>query len=102
MKAHSIKLWIESVVLGIGLFLFGYIYLYFREHTVGPVINVTFTARSASFSGLTMINLSFALSGMSYFWELGKKYLGYRKMIGVVGFCIVLIHALINSIILLG
>jgi DMSO/TMAO reductase YedYZ heme-binding membrane subunit len=44
-----------------------------------------------------MVDLSFAVSGLNYFWGIGRSKLGYRKMVGVTGFFVSLVHASIAS-----
>ncbi|MCR4264154.1 MAG: hypothetical protein NUV98_05565 [Candidatus Roizmanbacteria bacterium] len=92
MKPQSIKLWIEASGHGLALIVFSLLYQYVQTRTV-----TIFTLQFAcSFAGIVLINLSFILSGLSYFWRIGIKKLGHRKQYGVVGFIFVLFHAILS------
>ena len=86
------KVWIEAIWFGLALVLFSILYQYLQTRTV-----TIFTFEFAcSFAGIILINLSFILSGLSYFWRIGIRKLGHRKQYGVVGFVLVLIHAVLS------
>src|SRR3990167_4908750 len=89
MNIHNLKLWIETSVFAVIVVFISLSYQYLQTGSVNPIL----INRAFAFSALFMINLSFILSGTSYFWALGRSKLGYRKMIGVIGFVIALIHA---------
>lgn len=92
MKPQTRKLWIEALVYGLLLTVFSCIYQFIQARSF-----TLYTLQAAfSFSGIILINLSFILSGVSYFWHIGIKKLGHRKQYGVVGFVLVLIHALLS------
>src|SRR3990167_10965266 len=46
--------------------------------------------------GMLLIGLSFALSGICYFWNFADHYIIYRKQLVVVGFAYVILHGLIS------
>ena len=92
---QSRKLWIRSTVWGLWIFAGALTYHAVRSFS----INLVLINRAITFAGLSLILLSHALSGLSYFWGIGKTKLGYRKPLGVVGFVIVTIHALISTVI---
>jgi len=85
--------WKQSVFWGVYALLGGIFYLYLRTFSLSLS---TFNS-SATFAGMVLINMSFALSGTSYFWNLGKSYLGYRKPLGVVGFGFAILHILVST-----
>ncbi|KKR72667.1 MAG: hypothetical protein UU81_C0010G0012 [Microgenomates group bacterium GW2011_GWC1_41_8] len=92
MKPQTMKVWIEAIWFGLALVLFSILYQYLQTRTV-----TIFTFEFAcSFAGIILINLSFILSGLSYFWRIGIRKLGHRKQYGVVGFVLVLIHAVLS------
>lgn len=90
---HRYRLWIYSLLWGIVLTIVasGYIYLQSRQ------FNLFFINHAVAFSGLVLINMSHALSGLSYFWKIGANKLAWRKELGVVGFVLALLHATISS-----
>lgn len=45
---------------------------------------------------LLLIGLSFALSGICYYWNFADHFIIYRKQLGVVGFGYAVIHSLIS------
>lgn len=88
-----ISLWKQSILWGIYALVCSMAYAYMRTFTFSlSTLNSAITS-----SGMFLINLSFAVSGTSYFWNIGKQYLGYRKPLGVVGFGIVLFHIVIST-----
>ena len=46
--------------------------------------------------GMLLIGLSFALSGICYFWNFADHYIIYRKQLGVVGFGYVFLHGILS------
>ncbi|MBI4137184.1 hypothetical protein HY469_03925 [Candidatus Roizmanbacteria bacterium] len=92
MKPQTIKLWIEAVWYGVALLIVSLGYQYIQ---LGSISWFT-VATACAFSGITLINLSFILSGLSYFWRIGIKKLGHRKQYGVVGFIFTLFHAVLS------
>lgn len=49
---------------------------------------------------MIMIGLSFAFSGLGYFFDLLDKYVSYRKYIGLVGFYLVVVHMIFSLVVL--
>ncbi|KXK26823.1 MAG: hypothetical protein TR69_WS6001000844 [candidate division WS6 bacterium OLB20] len=47
-------------------------------------------------TGMYLIGLSFALSGLSFFWDFVDTRVVYRKYLGLVGFYYILSHALFS------
>ena len=45
---------------------------------------------------MLLIGLSFALSGICYFWNFADHYIIYRKQLGVVGFGYVFLHGILS------
>ena len=52
--------------------------------------------KSLASTAVILIGLSFALSGLCYFWDFADTKLLYRKFIGIVGFGTGLLHAYIS------
>ena len=46
--------------------------------------------------GMLLIGLSFALSGICYFWNFADHFIIYRKQLGVVGFGYVFTHGILS------
>lgn len=89
---HNPDRWIKSVILGLIIFALTLGYMMLRGYAFGLYIS----NRALAVAGLILINVSFVLSGTSYFWHIGTKALIYRKQLGVVGFYIALLHAIIS------
>ncbi|PIR43396.1 hypothetical protein COV24_03045 [candidate division WWE3 bacterium CG10_big_fil_rev_8_21_14_0_10_32_10] len=98
MNFLKYKLWIESALLALLIFMGSLAYLFVQNESV----NVILMNRSLAFTAIIMIDLSFIVSGTSYFWGIGKTKMSYRKMVGVIGFVISLVHASIASNIFFG
>ena len=85
-------MWIEAIWFGLALVIFSMLYQYLQTRTV-TISTIQF---ACSFAGIILSDLSFILSGLSYFWRIGIRKLGHRKQYGVVGFVLVLIHAILS------
>jgi DMSO/TMAO reductase YedYZ heme-binding membrane subunit len=90
---QSRPLWIRSFLFSIGILAFALLYDYVRLGS----FNAFAVNRAIIFSGVLLILISHALSGTSYFWKIGSKYLGYRKALGVIGFLWALVHAYVSA-----
>lgn len=71
------------------------------------VVSLYYFAQRGSFSlytinrvladvSLLLIGLSFALSGICYYWNFADHFIIYRKQLGVVGFVYAVMHTLIS------
>ncbi len=86
------KLWYDSFWFGCAIFLGTFLYLYLQ---VGE-LSLQVVNRAFAWTSIILIGLSFALSGICYFWDFADKYIVYRKHIGIVGFLAALLHGLIS------
>ncbi len=80
----------------VSLFIFGltYGYLMLTEPATLPV-----TANKASANtAMILIGLSFALSGLCYFWDFIDTKIVYRKYLGLAGFAFGLAHAVMSLV----
>src|SRR3989344_5036656 len=86
------SLWISTARFAI--ITFGLFSLY---HTaLATRYSLYLANKSMADTAVVLIGLSFALSGISFFWKPATKFLGYRKQLGVVGFVVGLIHGSIS------
>ncbi len=90
------ELWSKSVILGMVTLILVGLYLLARGEEFGlRVIN-----RCLADTGLLLIGLSFAGSGVAYFWNFADDKVGYRKYIGLVGFWAMVLHSVISLFLL--
>lgn len=75
-------MWLVSILIAFGLYSILIIY------TTSYNKSLSFLALTQAVAGTAgiMIGLSFALSGLNYFFNILKKRLAYRKYMGLVGF----------------
>ena len=90
--------WGKTLFLGLAIFfiIFVYNFLKFGSVTVS-VLNRTIASTS-----VIIIGLSFALSGICYFWDFADRLIFYRKHLGVIGFFFVSLHVFISLFLLPG
>lgn len=88
------KLSLHTAWVSLLLFVFTYGYLMLTEPATLPV-----TANKASANtAMILIGLSFALSGLCYFWNFIDTKIVYRKYLGLAGFAFGLAHAVMSLI----
>lgn len=91
-KHPTVRLWVRTFIFGFIVLLLCALYLYFYRHR-------HFTLRTANSAfadaGFILIGLSFALSGICYFWNFFDTKIIYRKYLGLVGFFFELAHTII-------
>jgi DMSO/TMAO reductase YedYZ heme-binding membrane subunit len=91
-----LRMWINTLILSIGVFVFGSLYLFARRGSFDLYIaNKVFATTS-----LVLIGLSFALSGLCYFWDFVDTKIVYRKVLGLVGFYYSLVHVFVTLFLL--
>jgi DMSO/TMAO reductase YedYZ heme-binding membrane subunit len=93
MKHTNLILYGKTLVLGVIIWIFSLLYYVLQQGFIG----IYSANRALTFTGGILILLSFALSGLSYFWGIGKGKLGYRKELGVIGFGFIILHMLISD-----
>ncbi len=83
-------LWIRSILFTLAMYglLFAYVVAYQKRITLA-----TFS-ESFAFTGGILIGLSFALSGLTYFFNIWDSKLRYRKQLGLLGYYFALAHSL--------
>ncbi len=88
----NLKYWLNSSLVGIISFVMASLYLFASRGNFDLYI----ANKALANASLILIGLSMALSGICYFWDFADKKISYRKYIGVVGFVMALIHAVIS------
>lgn len=89
MKLHmSKKLWIKATLFSCILLIFTTLYTYLFYNEFSPyILNKIFANTS-----VVLIALSMGLASISQFFPYYKKYIKYRKHLGLLGFYCVLLH----------
>lgn len=88
----AVGLWLNTVfVTGIILMLASIYQRVRAEHFTVVDLN-----RSVAFTAMIVIGLSFALSGLCYFWNFVDTKIVYRKYLGIVGWVVLLMHFVIS------
>ncbi|MBI4130799.1 hypothetical protein HY468_05760 [Candidatus Roizmanbacteria bacterium] len=93
MSWRTLRLWVLSSLWGVILLLLASGYIIIQTNH----IDLFLFNHAIAFAGLFLINMSHALSGMSYFWKIGASKLAWRKELGVVGFVMALLHGTISA-----
>lgn len=93
-KVRIRNLWLHSIILGLALLVLTTIYNQISRVDFQPenIISARNIGQSAANTALIMIGLSFAMSGLTYFWDFVDTKIIYRKYFGLTGFYIALIH----------
>src|SRR3989344_2696076 len=86
----TLQLWVRIIIFSILVFglVIGYLYL------TGGYGFLIVANQAAGETGLLVMGLSMALSGLSYFWNFADRFIQYRRYLGVVGFGFALYHGL--------
>ncbi len=92
-RTHELQLWRDSWLVGGGLTMFVFLYLLVFGALPADVLMLNQAFANA---GMVMIGLSFALSGLCYFWDFVDTKIIYRKHLGLVGFWLIMIHGVIT------
>jgi DMSO/TMAO reductase YedYZ heme-binding membrane subunit len=81
-KSNSLGMWVKTDIFGCAVFLIGLGYMYLYRGT----IDTTVLSENLAFTGGILIGLSFALSGITFFYNFLDSKLKYRKYIGLLGY----------------
>lgn len=87
---NTIILWLNSVSFGGLVFLFVCYYYYFE----GDNFSLWFINKATASTSIILMGLSFALSGLGYYWDFLDKKVQYRKYLGLVGYFFVAWHGI--------
>lgn len=88
------RLSFHTAWVSVALFVFCYWYLSITEPAT---LSVT-ANKAAADTAMILIGLSFALSGLCYFWDIVDTKIVYRKYLGLAGFSFGLGHAVMSLI----
>lgn len=88
----STKLWGNTFLLSIFIFIAGSLYLFARRGNYDLFIANKVFATTA----LVLIGLSLALSGLCYFWDFVDDKIVYRKVLGLLGFYYAIVHIIVT------
>ena len=86
-------MWLDTISFGGLIFLFVCYYYFFQ----GDNFSLQFINKTTAATAIVLMGLSFALSGVGYYWDFLDKKVAYRKYLGIVGYFFVLWHG-INSL----
>ena len=92
-KNPFLKMWLDTISFGGLIFLFVCYYYFFQ----GDNFSLQFINKATAATAIILMGLSFALSGLGYYWDFLDKKVAYRKYLGIVGYFFVLWHG-INSL----
>lgn len=86
------KIWRNSFLFSVAVFLIVFLLHGLQASQFG------FRQWNKSFAdaGMILIGLSFALSGVCYFWNFADTKIIYRKDLGLMGFYMVLVHGIMS------
>src|SRR3989338_7361096 len=87
-KKPSVRLWFYTLIFGFVTYVLIVIYFYIPM----GFWDMYLLNRAAAINAFFLIGISFALSGLSYFFSPFKKLLMYRRDIGLFGFVFAFIH----------
>lgn len=83
--------WQSHIVAAIFLLLISVVMYFQRDKYTLSIFN-----QSVAWTSVILIGLSFALSGICYFWDFADTKIIYRKHLGVVGYHYGIIHFLLT------
>ncbi|MBI5037481.1 MAG: ferric reductase-like transmembrane domain-containing protein [Candidatus Kerfeldbacteria bacterium] len=85
----NLRMWRSAILLAFGILvvLVGYVYLY------NDGLTALAWSQAVAGTAALMIGISFALSGIGYWWDFLDARVGYRKYYGLVGYYFALLHS---------
>lgn len=93
-KPTSMKrLWMASIVFGILCVAVALLYIVALTHEASGIEALN---RSLAIGTVLTVGVSFALSGLCYFWDFVDTKIIYRKYIGIVGLDLALLHGALS------
>lgn len=84
------KLWGESLILALIIYIFIFLYAFILTQSFSLL---TFSIAAAGTGGI-LIGLSFALSGLCYYFNFLDTKIAYRKYFGLIGYFMALSYAI--------
>jgi DMSO/TMAO reductase YedYZ heme-binding membrane subunit len=89
---HDNHLWTKTFAFGFALYGVLGLYLFLRE----GVYDLAIANKAFASEAMILIGLSFALSGICYFFNFADTKIAYRKHLGVLGFSLAATHGIIS------
>lgn len=93
-KVKPIKSWrllFNTLIFSVFVFFGGSLYLFVRRGDYDLFV----ANKALATTSLVLIGLSFALSGLCYFWNFVDTKIIYRKFLGLVGFAFAIAHVIV-------
>ncbi len=84
----TLSLWRNMIIYSLFVYIVVALYYFVQRGTFSLFI----ANRVAADVSILLIGLSFALSGLCYFWNFADHFIIYRKHLGVIGFIYALFH----------
>ncbi len=84
------RVWLNAWAFSLVVFVFISAYNFMYTERLSTFLWI----RSSADAGMILIGLSFALSGLCYFWNFMDSKIKYRKDLGLNGFYLVLVHSI--------
>ena len=84
------KMWRASLIIATVFFIifFGYTFKFYGG------LSLLATSQAVSGTATIMLGLSFAMSGIGYWWDFLDSKVAYRKYLGLTGFWLALLYAI--------
>ena len=92
----QLRMWLNTFALGALVFAAGALYLFARR----GVFDLYIANKVLAVDALVLIGLSFALSGLVYFWDFVDTKIIYRKFLGLAGFGLAGLHVIVSLFLL--
>ncbi len=92
------RMWEKTFFFSLGLLILNFFYLYIQTRR----FNIYLYNKAFATTSVILVGLSFALSGICYFWNFADKKIIYRKYLGIVGFFYGLLHGGVSFFLLPG
>lgn len=88
----QIHYYLKTLIFSLAVFVSVCMYYLLTEIGFGlEMIN-----KSLSTTAVFMMGLSFAMSGIAYFWDFADKKISYRKYLGLIGYYYIFWHAVVS------
>ncbi len=90
------RMWLNTLVFGALVFAACSLYLFARRGD----FNLYIANKALAVDAVILIGLSYALSGLVYFWDFVDTKIIYRKFLGLTGFAIAAAHVAVSVLFL--
>ena len=86
------RAWVFAIIFSVFIFFAASLYLFIWRRPY----NLASANKALADSSVILIGVSFALSGLCYFWDFVDTKIIYRKHLGVIGFLFAFLHIIIS------